>query len=192
MLPMHMAHPENPNGGRLLWVAVVLCTALFALPGAAQEGAFRCDGTDPYLFEEMREAGWVGYGETWDFFTCTEGGQDIYTAAASKRFKDLRLQRPRKKLGLDIDVEFYTSVVPTVAFGSLAMVVLVAGLIAAIQIRRRKPPALVNCPSCTLQVPIPVDDPKQTHLFCPGCGQASFSVERTDGGEPEVRARLLA
>lgn len=171
---------------------VFFCAISLAAPAAAEDNGFRCDGTDPRLFEEMREAGWVGYGETWDFFTCTEDGQDIFTAAASRRFRALRLQRPHVPMSMDIDVEFYSNVIPAVTFGSFGLVIAVAAFMALVQMRRRVPPALVDCPACSVQVPVPLDDPTSLHMFCPRCGQASFSVEKSDKGKPEVRARLLA
>lgn len=166
-----MQHGRQRTRGSAAAMALALGVGLGALPAFAQvdddDAPFHCDGKDPALFEEMREAGWVGYGETWDQETCGEGAT-IY-APGARQWADMR---PKWSLAArpKIDVEFYSKVFPIVAFGGLASIFGVAWLAAFLQRRRRVRVATLSCPSCSVEMTVTLDDPALRSLFCAGCG----------------------
>ena len=168
-------------------LAMALTAAVALGSGAALAGddgsAFHCDGTDASLFLERQEAGWVGYGETWDHETCAEGATTIY-APGARQWADMR---PKWSLAArpKIDVEMYATVFPVVAFGGLAFIFGAAWLAAFVQRRRRVRTATLACPSCATEMPVHLDDPALRNLFCPACGATCVVVdERADARGP--------
>jgi len=133
---------------------------------------FRCPADSPEFWAEVREAGWVGYGETWDLHTCDEG-VEVFAEGASRRWKKMRPQLANGGLPRVMDaedVEFYATVLPYGAFGSLGVIFVLAWLFALIQRRRAEPVEVVACPSCAVEIPI---RPDEGGVFCPACGAAT-------------------
>lgn len=174
---------QRPRG-TLTALALALGVALLPGPALAEDddGPFHCDGTDPALFLEMQEAGWVGYGETWDQETCGQGAT-IY-AAGARQWADMR---PKWSLAAlpEMDVQFYSTVFPVVAFGGLASIFGIAWLAAFLQRRRRVRVATLSCPSCETELQVTLDDPALRSLFCASCGAPCVVV---DHGERRPRA----
>lgn len=144
-----------------------------AAPGnaadVAAERTFHCDGTDPALFQEMQESGWVGYGETWDLHTCDEGAE-AYVAGMNRRWRAWRGTKAREKRKKEMS--FYAALFPFVAFGGLGSMFGVAFLLAAFQRRRRVPRQYLYCRECAVSIPVAADDPGLRNAFCPACGKA--------------------
>lgn len=171
-----------------LLVACVLALSAPAFAEAAEPRPFHCDGTDPALFEEIRESGWVGYGETWDLNTCDQGAE-IYFEGTTSQWKAWRLQRPVTKK--TPEVQFYATLFPFVAFGVLGSIFGIAWVAAAITRRRRIPKVLLSCPSCSVEMPVPLDDPAFRSMFCPACGGACVVVDQAEDGSTRARVRAL-
>lgn len=154
-----------------LWLVVV---AIAATPARAEHGpngprwTYRCDGTDPFFFEEMKKAGAVGYGETWDHTVCDQG-VEVYAQGTTSR-SGWRAFRPRPRKLTD-DQEFYASLMPMAGAASLGVVAAAAGIMALLSRRSRRTRVVdAPCPGCATMLPIVVED-KSTHsLFCPVCG----------------------
>jgi hypothetical protein len=147
---------------------LALACALGASGASASEGTeLRCDGKDLAFFMEMKEAGWVGYGETWDLETCGEG-REIYATGATRAWQGMRPQWSRLAAP-NVDVRFYSTIFPLAAFGSLGGIFGLAWLMAFFQRRRRVTVTELECPSCGVAMPVHLDDPHASH-FCPGCG----------------------
>lgn len=160
-----------PRGGARK-LALAFTGALALAPGVAHADdgapAFHCDGTDPSLFLERQEAGWVGYGETWDHDTCAEGSTTIYAPGA----RQWAAMRPDWSYAAasSFDAQFYATVFPVVVFGGVAAVFGIAWLAAFVHRRRRVRVVTMACPSCSTAVPVHLDDPALRNLFCPACG----------------------
>lgn len=136
---------------------------------AEEEPVFHCDGRDPAFFQELREAGFVGYGETWDFHTCDEGS-DVYAPGATARWRAWR--SPQVKRARARDLSFYAVFFPFIACGALGAIFGGAYAIAALR-RRRSPARLAfSCTECAFTLDVPADDPALRSLFCPACGGA--------------------
>lgn len=156
---------------------------------------FHCPGDDFMLFEEMKEAGLVGYGETWDFFTCSQEGVDVFPTDATRIWKKLRprLANPRGFRWTDRtaeeEVEFYSTVLPGVAFGSLLLIVLAAWGLAMIQTRKAHLVVNVACPHCKESVPVNIKGKHNQGMFCPSCGKSSMIVSPGRGGEKVTQVR---
>ncbi|MCP4503085.1 MAG: hypothetical protein GY822_24370 [Deltaproteobacteria bacterium] len=158
---------------------------------AVESGEFRCPADNPAWWQEAKEGGWEGYGETWDLHTCEEGNQFFFPGTVGRWRPYLRpIVMNVRPSGKPIDVEFYSVLLPTVAFGSIGLVAFLAWLLA--MFTRKKKLALVEvpCPSCGLTVPVAVDEKKEKTLFCPGCGGASFVV-KGHGKKAEVEVHIL-
>ncbi|MFZ9889002.1 MAG: hypothetical protein ACO3JL_16015 [Myxococcota bacterium] len=161
----------------LFFVSLLSAAPTFASPNDASPEvslpAFHCDGTDPALFQEMREAGYVGYGETWDHDTCGQGAT-VYAAGATQ-WADMR---PKWSLAArpKIDAEFYATVFPTVAFGGMGALFAIAWLIAFLQRRRRVRVAHLACPACSVKMTVTLEDPSLRNQFCPACGTSCVVV----------------
>lgn len=136
---------------------------------AATARNFHCDGTDPALFQEMDEAGWLGYGETWDLHTCGEGAQ-AFVAGMNPRWRAWRSPRGREKR--QQEMSFYAAFFPFVAFGGIGSMFGVAWILAMIQRRRRTPRQFLFCADCDISIPVSADDPGLRNAFCPACGRA--------------------
>lgn len=166
------------RGGRGLGGCLAALVALLALgaPSAFADDArpFHCDGTDPSFFLELQEAGWVGFGETWDHDTCA-GGTTIY-APGARQWADMR---PKWSLAAapKVNGELYATVVPVVAFGGLGGIFALAWLVAFLQRRRRVRMATLSCPACATEMPVHLDDPALRNLFCPMCGAPCVLVD---------------
>lgn len=141
---------------------------------AAAERDFHCDGTDPALFQEMQESGWVGYGETWDLHTCDEGAE-AFVAGMNRRWRSWRGEKVREKRKQEMS--FYAALFPFVAFGGLGTMFGVAWILAAFQRRRRVPRQFLFCRSCDVSIPVAADDPGLRNAFCPACGKACELLE---------------
>jgi len=74
--------------------ALVLGLCCVALPAAATDPTFRCDGTNQAFFEEVNAAGWTGFGETWDWYTycVTPDSRDVFMSGATRRWRKMRPQ----------------------------------------------------------------------------------------------------
>jgi hypothetical protein len=136
---------------------------------AADERKFHCDGTDPALFQEMQESGWVGYGETWDLHTCDEGAE-AFVAGMNRRWRSWRTQKVREKRKKEMS--FYAALFPFVAFGGLGTMFGVAWILAAFQRRRRVPRQYLFCGDCAVSIPVAAEDLGLCNAFCPACGKA--------------------
>lgn len=157
---------------------------------------FRCPGTNAAFFEEIKEAGWVGFGETWDFNTCGEG-ITIYGEGATKAWPAFRSQRPRPVLsvrpsGKPVNVQFYATVLPWVAFGTIGVVIGLAWLLSLLTRRKRITLVDVPCPKCAAEIPVPLNDPDAKSLFCPACGGASVIVVTDADGVAHPEVTVLA
>lgn len=163
--------------GRARSLAMALTAAVALGSGAAladDTSPFHCDGTDLALFLERQEAGWLGYGETWDHDTCAEGATTVY-APGARQWADMR---PKWSYAVKpkVDVELYATVLPVVAFGGLATIFGLAWLAAFVLRRRRVRTATLSCPSCATEMPVHLDDPALRNLFCPACGATCVLV----------------
>lgn len=173
-------------GARALTRKVALVGALFVALGSpaalASEGPrpFHCDGTDPALFLEREEAGWLGYGETWDHDTCAEGATTIY-APGARQWADMR---PKWSLAVapKMNYEAYAHAFPVAAFGGLGGVFGIAWFFAFLHRRRRVRTATLACPSCDNEIPVHLDDPALRNFFCPMCGAPCALVNDGKGG----------
>lgn len=169
--------PMSRAASCLLCLALLSAGAAFANPegGRLDENppSFHCDGTDPALFQEMLEAGYIGYGETWDHDTCGQGAT-VYAAGATQ-WADMR---PKWSLAArpKIDAEFYATVFPAVAFGGMGALFAVAWLLAFMQRRRRVRVAHLACPACSVKMTVTLDDPSLRNQFCPACGASCVVV----------------
>ncbi len=156
----------------LVWLTGGVAPAAMAqAPAPTVVPEFRCPGDNVAFWEEVREAGWVGFGETWDFDTCNQGA-DVFAAGANRRWKKMRPVRLAggQPFGLtEEDVAFYTTIVPYLAFGSLLGVFLLAWGFALIMRRRFVAPPLIPCPTCGAKLPV---SEEEGGMFCPGCGTA--------------------
>jgi hypothetical protein len=147
-------------------IAPPLVDAAPDAPSAFADEGFRCPGDDPFFFEEMRSAGWVGYGETWDLTICDQG-VPVYAEGATTAWPDFRLRRPARPPIDEKDILFYATILPYALFGGLAFVFGAAWLIALVQGRKRTPFAMVACGACGVRVPITA---REVGVFCPSCG----------------------
>lgn len=169
---------HRPRGSAFA-LTLALGACLAAAPALADDDdGFHCDGKDPALFQEMKEAGWIGFGETWDMETCSDGV--THYAAGATQWADMRpkwslLARPK------INAEFYSKVFPYVAFGGLASIVGIAWLAAFIQRRRRVHTATLSCPSCANEMTVTLDDPALRNLFCAACGATCVLIDENGG-----------
>ena len=168
-----------------------------AARSASIDEPFRCPGTNVAFFEEIREAKWVGFEETWDFNTCGEG-YAIYGEGATKAWPAFRSQRKRPRMvlsvrpsGKPLDVEFYATVLPWVAFGTIFVVIALAWLLSLVTRRSRITVVDVTCPKCAAEIPVPLNDPDAKCLFCPACGGASVIVQLDAGGKPFPEVTIL-
>lgn len=148
--------------------------------------SFRCDGTDPFFFEELEQAGSVGYGETWDETICDDG-VEVYADGATSRWKAWRRKPSLKRSAED---QALALVLPLVAFGSVTAVLLGAAAVAAATRLRRSPSLTAACPACANELPISVDAGRTQHMFCPMCG-APCSVDVVGKGA-SMRAEARA
>lgn len=158
----------RPRGRRTRLARVALVGALLcAAPAIAAD--FRCPGTNAAFFEEREAAGFIGFGETWDYETCAEG-RAVYGEGA----REWAAMRPQwsRLVGGKLNAEFYATIFPVVAFGGLASIVALAWLMAFIGRHRRVRMATLSCPSCYTELPVTLDDPALRSLFCPACGEA--------------------
>jgi hypothetical protein len=153
-----------------------LCALSFlvaAFPALADAGAFHCDGTDPYFFAEMADAGMLGYGETWDEHVCDEG-TDTFAPGADARWKKMRTPRVFRIRPED---QALALVMPMAAVGGLGAIFLAAAAIAAIGRMKKRTVLEVACPSCDAPLPVSLDDVTsggkgEAGMFCPMCGAA--------------------
>ena len=124
----------------------------------------------------------VGYGETWDFFTCAAEGVDVFPQDATRIWKKLRprLVNPSGFRWTDRtaeeEVEFYSTVLPGVVFGSLIMVVVLAWILALIRARKADVVVSVTCPHCAQTIPVNIHGKHSQGTFCPACGKSSILV----------------
>jgi hypothetical protein len=170
-----------------------LCALAFfvALPAVAEEHEFHCDGTDPFFFAEMADAGTLGYGETWDEHVCDEGA-DTFAPGADSRWKKMRTPRVFRVSPED---QMLALVMPMAAVGGLGAIFLAAGAIAAVGRMKKRVVLEVACPSCDAPLPVPVDDAKagdsgrELGMFCPMCGTACRVA--VEGKGADVAARVI-
>ena len=183
--------PLLPRTWRHLAALLLVMGALWAPVSRAEHevdpdvGDFRCPATNVAFFEEIKKAGWLGYGETWDMNTCGEG-YDVFAEGATSRWRKMRRQF-HVFYRLNVDAEFYTFVLPAVTFGSLAVMLAIAWVVAFFVRRRKVVVVDVPCPACSVNIPVPLTDLSQGSLFCPACGGASVVVvDGPDGPAPKV------
>lgn len=189
------AVPHSAEAGRAETVAPADADAAPVARSVSDE-PFRCPGTNAAFFEEIKEAGWVGFGETWDFNTCGEG-ITIYGEGATKAWPAFRSQRPRPVLsvrpsGKPVNVQFYATVLPWVAFGTIGVVIGLAWLLSILTRRKRITLVDVPCPKCAAEIPVPLNDPDSKSLFCPACGGASVIVVTDADGVAHPEVTVLA
>src|SRR4051812_14323918 len=89
---------------------------------------FHCDGTDPFFFGEMADAGMTGYGETWDEHVCDQGA-DTFAPGADGRWKNMRTPRVHRATA---EEQTLALVAPMAAIGGLGAIFLGAFAIAAV------------------------------------------------------------
>jgi hypothetical protein len=155
---------------------------------APRESGFRCDGTDPFFFDELEKAGAVGYGETWDEHLCDEG-VETYAEGATGRWKALRApKRPPKASDED---QMLALVMPLFAIGGIGAIFLAASGLAAASRLRKRVILEVPCAACAAPLPIAVDDKSAHQLFCPMCGAANAVDVEGKGKTATATARLL-
>lgn len=164
-------------------------TAIADASATAQDASgFRCDGTDPFFFEEMNKAGMVGYGETWDESICDQG-LAVYGEGASSKWKAFKYKRPYRKSAED---QMLALVVPMVAAGAFAAVFAASSLLAFASRMKKRIVLSVPCPACAAELAIALDDEAGRQLFCPSCG-AACGIEITGTKkDATATARLLA
>lgn len=160
-----------------------------APPSHAASSGFRCDGTDPFFFEELEKAGTLGYGETWDETLCNEG-VELYAEGVTGRWKAFR--QPRRPPRPSDEDQMLALVMPMFAIGGLAAVFLAAAAVAAVSRLKKRVVLDVPCPACAAPLPIPVDDESAHRLFCPMCGVACAVDVEGRGSGATARARALA
>ncbi len=170
----------------LLTTVLALGFVASAAPAHADEG-FRCDGTDPFFFEELKDAGRLGYGETWDESVCDEG-LEIYGEGANARWRAFQQKRPYK----NPEDQMLALVMPMIAMGGMAAVFLGASALAFASRMKKRVVLNVPCPACETELPIAVDDESARSLFCPACGAACAIDIEGKGKTATARARLLA
>lgn len=138
--------------------------------GADPLEAFRCPGDDPGFWMDMTEHGWVGYGETWDLHTCSEG-VEFYAEGTNRKWKAMRprLAHRVKPLMSEGEVLYYTTILPYMAFVSLGLVFALAWLMAFIGRFKKVPIHDVTCASCGTTTPVTREE---GGVFCPSCGSA--------------------
>jgi hypothetical protein len=139
-------------------------TAPDTLEGGAR--AFKCDGTDPFFFEELNNAGRLGYGETWDEHICDEGAE-VYGEGATSRWKAFK---PRPRARATDEEQALALVLPLVSIGGLFAVGLAAAALAFAQRLRRQPVLTAGCPACDAELPVSLESGRTQHMFCPMCG----------------------
>lgn len=172
---------------RPVLVLALALTLGFAGEALADGDGFRCDGTDPFFFEELNKAGLVGYGETWDESICDEG-LPIYGEGAGSRWKAFKVKRPRGKSAED---QMLALVVPMVAFGGFAAVFAASSLLAFASRLKKRVVLAVPCPACDAELAIALDDEAGRQLFCPSCGAACGIDVVGKGKGATGTARLL-
>ncbi len=180
-------------GRASLLVALVLAAPVNAdagtspsAPAAAASAprAFRCDGTDAFFFQELNQAGAVGYGETWDASVCDEGVAVF--AEGDRRWRDLR----RTRRPVSPDEQALAMVVPLSVGGGLAAIVGAAALMGALSRLRRRTVLEAPCPSCAASLPVEAGE-GGTQLFCPMCGAACAITVQGRGRAATARASPL-
>ena len=169
----------------LLAVVLFATASLFGGEARAQEG-FRCDATDPFFFEELNKAGTLGYGETWDETLCDEG-LAVYGEGATSRWQAFKQKRPYK----NPEKQMLALVMPMVAFGGVAAVLLGASALAFATRMKKRVVLDVSCPACDAALPIVADDVSTHQLFCPVCGAGCAIDVQGKGKQATARARLL-
>ena len=81
--------------------------------------SYDCDAENLWLFEEIEAAGWVGFGETWDFESCGFG-RNIYFEGTRRVWRDMRLQKTlSQRIFGPRDFNAYAWMIPGIAFGML-------------------------------------------------------------------------
>lgn len=141
--------------------------------------AFHCDGTDPALFQEMQEAGWVGYGETWDLHTCDQGSA-VFAPSATRRWRAFRSAAAAQRKAQE-EASFWAMLFPFVAIGILGALFAAAWLLAVLLRRRWEPKLSLVCSACAVEIPVDADDPAMRNQFCPSCGGACRVIPRGAG-----------
>ena len=90
----------HTNRYTMAYAALIL--ALWGLGAFAQmeletppdpRSSYDCDAENLWLFEEIEAAGWVGFGETWDFESCGFG-RNIYFEGTRRVWRDMRPKDP--------------------------------------------------------------------------------------------------
>ena len=163
-----------------MWVGLVAWVYLAAAPALAADDATarapHCDGTDPFLFDEMQKNGLVGYGETWDEHTCDDGAE-VYSEGATSRWRALRTKRVPHVSPED---QMLALIMPMVVIGGLGAIFLGAAALAALMRLRKRVVLSVPCPACDAELSVVVDDPNTHSQFCALCGApCSVSVRGT-------------
>lgn len=187
-----VAAPASADASRLATPSpaapTAAATAASPSSGSGSGSGFRCDGTDPFFFEELEKAGTVGYGETWDERVCDEG-VELYAEGANARWKALR--SPRKPLRASDEDQMLALVMPMFAVGGIGAIFLAAAALAAASRMKKRVVLEVPCPACDTALPIAVDDESAHQLFCPMCGAACAVDVAGKGRGATARARLL-
>lgn len=143
------------------------------VPTVDNEGV-RCPGDNVPFWEEAREAGWLGYGETWDLFTCDQG-VPTYAPDANRRWEDMRTIRLRDGGYFSPESgRFYSNIVPVFLFGTMLLVFVGAWAAAWFVRRREQAIPQTACSSCSLSIPI---SPLEVGLFCPRCGTPVVGIQ---------------
>lgn len=174
----------------LLLALTVFAVSLGASSARADDSrgeGFRCDGTDPFFFEELKSSGTLGYGETWDETLCDEG-LEIYGEGANSRWRAFKQKRPYK----NPENQMLALVMPMFAMGGMAAVLLGASALAFASRMKKRVVLNVPCPACDTELPIAVDDESARNLFCPACGAACAIDVQGKGKSATAHARLLA
>lgn len=155
---------------------IVIAALLVGAPALADDAhAFHCDGKDAFLFEEMKAAGTVAYGETWDHTTCDQG-VEVYAEGTTSRWQAFKPRFVRDGRRITAQQAYYANLVPIGGALALGVVGLGAGLMALASRRARRSRVVdAPCPGCATPLPIVLDDPASRGLFCPRCGTGSWA-----------------
>jgi predicted RNA-binding Zn-ribbon protein involved in translation (DUF1610 family) len=141
-------------------------------PSVGVDGEFRCPGDDPGFWMDYRETGWVGFGETWDLDSCSQG-LSVYAKGANRRWPDMRPKlanagaRKLKPMMSEAEIHYYTSVLPYMAGGVLGLAFLLAWAMTFLDRFKKRTVRLVACESCGTTTPI---EKVEGGVFCPSCG----------------------